>query len=91
MLYLWRYFLRRCQSGQLERTVNPPAYAYGGSNPSRRTKTELNGFFKARRWHAPRAKWLEIFSYAPRKPHALASTPATPKEKTLLAFLIWRG
>src|SRR3989344_1531586 len=26
-----------------------------------------------------------------RKPHALASTPATPKEKTLLAFLIWRG
>ncbi|KKR51907.1 MAG: hypothetical protein UT90_C0026G0008 [Parcubacteria group bacterium GW2011_GWA1_40_21] len=25
-----------------------------------------------------------------RKPHALASTPATPKEKTLLAFLIWR-
>ncbi|MFZ2303857.1 MAG: hypothetical protein WAV98_03670 [Minisyncoccia bacterium] len=25
------------------------------------------------------------------KPHALASTPATPKEKTLLAFLIWRG
>ena len=24
-----------------------------------------------------------------RKPHALASTPATPKEKTLLAFLIF--
>ena len=25
------------------------------------------------------------------KPHALASTPATPKEKTLLAFLILRA
>ena len=25
------------------------------------------------------------------KPHALASTPATPKEKTLLAFLFWQG
>jgi len=24
-------------------------------------------------------------------PRTLASTPATPKEKTLLAFLIWRG
>ena len=33
--------------------------------------------------HAPRAWWLETESYAPRKPHALASTPATPKEKTL--------
>ena len=41
--------------------------------------------------HAPRAWWLETAPYAPRKPHALASTPATPKEKTLLAFLIWRG
>ena len=41
--------------------------------------------------HAPRAKWLETALYARRKPHALASTPATPKEKTLLAFLIWRG
>jgi len=26
-----------------------------------------------------------------RKPHALAITPATPKEKTLLASLLWRG
>ncbi|OGZ47752.1 MAG: hypothetical protein A3J55_03815 [Candidatus Ryanbacteria bacterium RIFCSPHIGHO2_02_FULL_45_17b] len=34
---------------------------------------------------------LETKSYARRKPHALASTPATPKEKTLLAFLFWRG
>ncbi|MFA6397629.1 MAG: hypothetical protein WDK96_02160 [Candidatus Paceibacterota bacterium] len=41
--------------------------------------------------HAPRAWWLETAPYARRKPHALASTPATPKEKTLLAFLIWRG
>ena len=41
--------------------------------------------------HALRAWWLETAPYAPRKPHALASTPATPKEKTLLAFLIWRG
>src|SRR3989344_8925116 len=41
--------------------------------------------------HAQSAWWLETKSYARRKPHALASTPATPKEKTHLAFLIWRG
>src|SRR3990167_426893 len=34
--------------------------------------------------HAPRAWWLETAPYA-------RSKPATPKEKTLLAFLIWRG
>ena len=48
-------------------------------------------FPKQMMWHARSAWWLWIESYAPRKPHALASTPATPKEKTLLAFLIWRG
>src|SRR3989344_1191613 len=41
--------------------------------------------------HALRAWWLWPKSYARSKPHVLASTPATPKEKTLLAFLIWRG
>ena len=36
--------------------------------------------------HAPRAWWLETAPYARRKPHALASTPATPKEKHSLLF-----
>ena len=30
----------RCPSGQREQTVNLPAYAYGGSNPSRPTRSE---------------------------------------------------
>jgi len=50
-----------------------------------------NLFSKQMMSHARSAWWLETKSYARRKPHALASTPATPKEKTLLAFLIWRG
>ena len=33
--------LGRCPSGQRERAVNPPAYAYGGSNPSRPTTGPL--------------------------------------------------
>lgn len=30
-------FLRRWQSGQLQRTVNPSDLSYAGSNPARRT------------------------------------------------------
>ncbi len=36
-------FAGRCQSGQMERTVNPPAIAYGGSNPPLPTVLELFG------------------------------------------------
>src|SRR3989344_1258818 len=36
--------------------------------------------------HAPRAWWLETAPYARRKPHALASTPATLKEKHPFLF-----
>src|SRR3989338_8941183 len=37
-------------------------------------------------WHARSAWWLYTKSYARRKPHALASTPATPKEKHPFLF-----
>ena len=30
----WEADTGRCQSGQMEQTVNLPAYAFGGSNPS---------------------------------------------------------
>ncbi len=47
--------MRRCQSGQLEQTVNLPASAYEGSNPSRRTRIRLypnRSIF----WLLPKAK-----------------------------------
>ena len=34
----------RCPSGQWEQTVNLPADAYGGSNPSRPTSQTKSGF-----------------------------------------------
>ena len=37
-------------------------------------------------WHARSAWWLETKSYARRKPHALASTPATPKKNVSCFF-----
>ena len=33
-LFIGKRFWGRCPSGQREQTVNLPAYAYGGSNPS---------------------------------------------------------
>ena len=36
--------------------------------------------------HARSAWWLETKSYARRKPHALASTPATPKKNVSCFF-----
>lgn len=42
MLYLFGHqrHLRRWQSGQLHRTVNPTTLVYVGSNPTRRTKNK---------------------------------------------------
>lgn len=37
--------MRRCQSGQLEWTVNPSASAYAGSNPARRTTENPHSFY----------------------------------------------
>src|SRR3989338_2905125 len=37
-------------------------------------------------WHARSAWWLEIKAYARRKPHAMASTPATPKKNVSCFF-----
>ena len=37
-------------------------------------------------YHARSAWWLETKSYARRKPHALASTPATPKKNVSCFF-----
>ncbi len=36
---------RRWQSGQMQRTVNPPEYSYAGSNPARRTSTKISSSF----------------------------------------------
>jgi len=41
--------------------------------------------------HARSAWWLETKSYARIVPPLPRRASATPKEKTLLAFLIWRG
>ena len=35
-------FKRLWQSGQMQRTVNPPEYSYVGSNPTGRTKYKNN-------------------------------------------------
>jgi len=38
--------MRRWQSGQMQRTVNPPTKVYGGSNPSRRTTENQHETYK---------------------------------------------
>jgi hypothetical protein len=48
-----------CPSGQWERAVNPPAYAYGGSNPPPSTKQQAGsrpGHVASRHWRW-RARW----------------------------------
>ena len=62
-----------------------------GSIPAKRTKTELNGFFKAKRWDALRARGgLKLNRTLHESPATASLHSATPKEKTLLAFLILR-
>jgi hypothetical protein len=50
-------FLEGCPSGQWERAVNPPAYAYGGSNPppstdQQETPIDGNGSINRSGWQA---------------------------------------
>ncbi len=41
-LFIGKRFWGRCPSGQREQTVNLPAYAFGGSNPSLPTRCECS-------------------------------------------------
>ncbi len=36
--------MRLWQSGQMQRTVNPPVITYGGSNPPGRTRNDVSRF-----------------------------------------------
>src|SRR3989338_7373558 len=67
----------------------------GGKSVGRASRVPTSGFEKAVEFCigvfiVPSSNLLSK-QMIRRKPHALASTPATPKEKTLLTFLVWRG